>query len=121
MREDTKKKVLVIDDERDLCELIKIVLTRENYSVDCAATLSEASRKLGEHPAIVLLDNNLPDGAGLEYLQMHPMEFKDSLVIVITSDVSPVIKQDARSGAAILFLQKPFSIKMMKEMIKTAA
>ena len=121
MREETKKKVLVIDDERDLCELIKIVLTRENYSVDCAASLAEGSLKLGEHPAIVLLDNNLPDGTGLEYLQMHPKEFKDSLVIIITADVSPVVEQDARSGATTLFLQKPFSIKMMKEMIKTAA
>jgi two-component system, OmpR family, response regulator len=121
MGDETKKKVLVIDDERDLCELIKIVLTRENYSVDCATSLAEAGRKLGERPAIILLDNNLPDGMGLEYLQMHPMEFKDSLVIVITSDVNPVIEKDARSGAAVLFLQKPFSIKMMKEMIKTAA
>ena len=80
------KSVLIIDDEKDLCEVMSRVLKKDGYAVDCAFNLAEASQKLGAHPDIVILDNNLPDGTGLEYIQRQPVEFIHSFVILITAD-----------------------------------
>jgi DNA-binding NtrC family response regulator len=116
-----KKKILVIDDEKDFCELVKNILIRENFAVDCAFTLEEAEGKLRDHPQIVLLDNNLPDGSGLDYLQMHPVPFMNSSVIVITADPEESIKEKAEREGTVAFLSKPFSVQTIREMVKRVA
>ncbi len=115
-----KKSVLVIDDESDLCDLIKMVLRKEGFIVECAYTLAEASRKLQVHHDIVLLDNNLPDGTGLAYLQMHPVDFLDSYVVMISADPNNELKEKAvREGIRDFFI-KPFSLTHMKTILKKA-
>lgn len=116
-----KKKILVIDDEKDFCELMKDILLRENYIVDCAYTLEEAEGKLREHPQIILLDNNLPDGSGLDYLQMHPVPFMNSTVIVITADPTESVKEKAQREGTTAFLSKPFSVKTIRDMVRAVA
>jgi len=116
-----KKRVLVIDDEKDFCELIKNILAKENFLVDCAFTLGEAEEKLREHPQIVLLDNNLPDGFGLEFLQMHPVPFMNSSVIFITADPRESVKEKAAREGTVAFLAKPFSVQMIRDMIRKVA
>jgi DNA-binding NtrC family response regulator len=116
-----KKKILVIDDERDFCELIKNILLKENFIVDCAFTLGEAEEKLREHPQVVLLDNNLPDGSGLDYLQMHPVPFMNSSVIVITADPTESVKEKAKREGTVAFLSKPFSVKTIRDMVSQVA
>jgi DNA-binding NtrC family response regulator len=116
-----KKKILVIDDEKDFCELIKTILLRENFVVDCAFTLEEAEGKLRENPEIVLLDNNLPDGSGLDYLQMHPVPFMNSSVIVITADPTASVKEKATREGTVAFLAKPFSVQTIREMVRRVA
>jgi DNA-binding response OmpR family regulator len=60
-----KKKILIIDDESDLCLLMKSYFVRKNYDVYSAATLQEGLIKMEEVlPDILFLDNNLPDGIG---------------------------------------------------------
>jgi DNA-binding response OmpR family regulator len=59
------KKVLLVDDERDLLELLTINLERDGYSVDTASTASEALNRIAENrPDIILLDVMLPDMSG---------------------------------------------------------
>ena len=116
-----KKKVLVIDDEKDFCELIKNILASENFLVDCAFTLEEADEKLREHPQIVLLDNNLPDGSGLDYLQMHPVPFLNTSVIVITADPTESVKEKAVREGTVAFLTKPFTVQMIRDMNRQVA
>jgi DNA-binding NtrC family response regulator len=116
-----KKKVLVIDDEKDFCELIKNILARENFEVDCAFTLEEAQWKLKGNPQIVLLDNNLPDGCGLDFLQMHPVPFMHSSVIVITADPTESIKEQAAREGTVAFLSKPFSVQAIRDMLRQVA
>lgn len=72
-----KLKVLIIDDEEDLCLLIKTYLSRKNCEVYTANSLSEGLKKLNDLvPDILFLDNNLPDGLGWEtaekILSQHP-------------------------------------------------
>src|ERR1700744_295417 len=59
------KKVLIIDDEADLCFLLKLYLNLKHYDVVVANTLVDGLRKINSyHPDILFLDNNLPDGLG---------------------------------------------------------
>ncbi len=59
------RRVLIIDDEKDLCSLIAHYLGRRDYQVDCAHNLNDGLKKLREsRPDVLLLDNNLPDGLG---------------------------------------------------------
>lgn len=115
------KKVLVIDDEKDFCDLIKTILTKEDYMVDCALTLEQATEKLREHPQIVLLDNNLPDGSGIDYLLMHPVPFMNSSVIVITADPTESVKEKAERDGMVSFMAKPFSVQAIRDMVRHVA
>jgi DNA-binding NtrC family response regulator len=114
------KSVLIIDDEKDLCEVISRALKKEGFEVDCAYDLAEASKKLTEHPNIVILDNNLPDGTGLEYLQMHPEAFDHSFVILISASPDITVQKDATVVSITKFLTKPFSVNKIKELVMSA-
>ncbi len=111
----------MIDDEKDFCELLKNILLKENFVVDCAFTLEEAEEKLRGNPQIVLLDNNLPDGSGLDYLQMHPVPFMNSSVIIITADPTESVKEKATREGTVAFLSKPFSVQTIRDMVRRVA
>jgi len=88
-------KILIIDDEQDYCMLMKSFLQVRGYHVTVAYRLTEGIKLLQEiKPAILILDNNLPDGNGWDHcfeiaaqmpeLQLHLVsahrhrsEFKD--------------------------------------------
>jgi two-component system, OmpR family, response regulator len=116
-----KKTVLVIDDETDLCALIKLAFMRENFLVDCASNLAEAGKMLHAHPDIIFLDNNLPDGLGIEYFHNHPDSFDDSYIIMMTADMNSRSRALAKEEGIDEFIQKPFSMKTMKDIIQKVA
>jgi DNA-binding response OmpR family regulator len=59
------KKVLIVDDEVDLCMMIRLFLSKKNYEVHTAHSLSDGFKKINSlKPDALLLDNNLPDGMG---------------------------------------------------------
>jgi len=59
------KKVLIIDDEVDLCLMIRQFLRKRNYDVHIAHTLNDGLSHLNAiTPDVLFLDNNLPDGLG---------------------------------------------------------
>jgi len=62
-----KEKILVVDDEEDILELVRHHLAREGYQIICAATGESALNKaLGEKPDLMILDLMLPGMDGLE-------------------------------------------------------
>ena len=113
-----KKSVLVIDDEKDLCEVISRALKRDGFEVHCAFNLAEAGHKLSTRPDIIILDNDLPDGLGIEFIQMHLIEFTQSFVILISADPRTSLQMKDTIEGVSAFLPKPFSIDRMKELIE---
>ncbi len=104
-----KKKVLIIDDEVDLCLLLKTYLNRKNYEVYYSHTLKEGMNQFKQVvPDILFLDNNLPDGVGWEkaagLLEQYP-----ALQVHLISAYQP----DAPSGmkAACKIWEKPLTLK----------
>ena len=63
----TGKRILLVEDERELCELLAIGLRRAGYTVDAAATADEARRLIeAQSYALVIVDWRLPDGNGID-------------------------------------------------------
>ncbi len=116
-----QKKMLIIDDELDFCALVVMMLQQESFHIYCAHTLFEASKFLSkEHPEIVLLDHNLPDGTGLDYFNKHRTDFDEAKIVLMTADPSPDLKSRAEA-AGMEFAAKPFGLKKIREIIRSVA
>ncbi len=61
------KKILIIDDETNTCQLLKHYLMSQQFDVATSCTLAAGIQKIADyHPDILFLDNDLPDGLGWE-------------------------------------------------------
>lgn len=107
----TRKKIVIIDDEVDLCHLMKAFLVDLNYEVFLANTLGSGLELMKEvSPDIVFLDNNLPDGLGWEkmgYLMEHYPNCKINLI-------SAYKYLPLETGPSIKILEKPLSLNALK-------
>jgi two-component system, OmpR family, response regulator len=111
-------KILIIDDEKDLCELIQLILKEKNYQIDCAHTIKEGKKKwMNQHPSILILDHYLPDGSGLDLIEHEPEIVINSKVILITGDTE-LSKSRAEDLGIEFFIQKPFSLKTIRELVQ---
>jgi DNA-binding NtrC family response regulator len=113
-----KKKIieaLIIDDESDICYLLSNILKYRNVNSTIAGTLSEAKKLMenGMVPCIVFLDNNLPDGAGINFIHQIKDRYPGSKVVMITAYDTVNDRENASRLGADSFLGKPFSKSMI--------
>jgi DNA-binding NtrC family response regulator len=102
------KKILIVDDEEDLCLLLKIYFTRKKYEVNIANTLQDGLKQLENwHPDVLFLDNNLPDGLGWEKAP-ELLDHYPELVIHLISAFHPKIPQHKEKDR-LHVIEKPFS------------
>src|SRR5450830_1266702 len=117
----TAPRILVVDDEADLRELLNITLVRMGLDVDCAATLGEA-RKLfaaGDY-ALVLTDMRLPDGLGLELVREVAASGKGTPIAVITAYGSADNAVVALKAGAFDYVSKPVVLDDLRVMVRSA-
>jgi two-component system response regulator (stage 0 sporulation protein F) len=118
-RHETKPAILIIDDEKDLCDLMLLILKDENIKIEYALSLKEGQKIWSrKHFPVVLLDNNLPDGSGLELIERNPPLLMKSKVILITADGPASLHSRAEDAGIRYFIMKPFSLKQIRELIK---
>ena len=85
------KRILIVDDDADIVESLKMVLESADYDVDSAASPQEAFARLeAEVPALILLDIMMPDGTeGFHFVwklrNEYPAPFKDLPVLVLSA------------------------------------
>jgi len=104
-----KKKVLIIDDEVDLCLLLKTYLNRRNYEVYYSHTLKEGMSQFKQvEPDILFLDNNLPDGIGWEKAA-GLMEQYPELQVHLISAYQPSTPEKVSSSFKVW--EKPLTLK----------
>ena len=109
------KKVLIVDDEIDLCSMIKLFLTKKNYEVYTAHTLSDGFKKMNSiMPDALLLDNNLPDGMGWTFAENIHEQFPKMNITLISAYQAPK-EFKARIGTSINILEKPISLKDIEQ------
>lgn len=79
-------KVLIIDDEKDYCMIMKSYFLGRHYEVSVAYDLKEGLKLLGDiQPDILLLDNNLPDGKGRDHIDSIVAGFPSLKIYLISA------------------------------------
>ena len=112
------KKVLIVEDEGDMCLLLNILLNGKEMELDHVKTLSAAEEYLQqEQPAVILLDNRLPDGFGIDFIT-HIKQNYPAVKIIMISGFDGSAKDVALENGADLFLEKPFTIDQLYHSIK---
>jgi two-component system OmpR family response regulator len=103
------KKVLIVEDEGEMCLLLNILLNSEEMELDHVKTLLDASEYLEkEKPAVVILDNKLPDGFGVDFVSFIKRSYP-SIKIIMISGFDAAVKDVAMENGADFFLTKPFT------------
>lgn len=113
------KNILIIDDEKDLCELLGDILSSHGYNVESANTNREAISSLNRHsPDLVFLDLKLPDGDGLRLLSSIKKVNPSTTVNIISAYGTEEVRDEARRLGAYVFIDKPFSEEAILSIIR---
>ncbi len=116
--EGTPEKILVVDDEEHIIELVELYLGKEGYSVLSASEGAEALEKFGvEKPDLLVLDIMLPGMDGLEVLRTIRKSSRVP-VIMLTARESEVDKVVGLELGADDYLTKPFSPRELVARVK---
>lgn len=114
-------KALIIDDEPDIRELLKITLGRMNIETYTAPDIATAKQLLNEHHFnITLVDLRLPDGSGLDFIYYMQQIAPSMPITMITAYGTMEIAIDALKKGAFDFIVKPVDITVLRNMVKSA-
>ena len=109
-----RKKIVIIDDEEDLCHLMRTYLVELNYDVFLANTLGKGLSLMKEvMPDILFIDNNLPDGLGWEKMNYLVEEYPDCKINLISAYKNTPPEINSRPSS-IKILEKPLSLNALK-------
>lgn len=115
------RRVLVVDDEADIRELLDLTLSRMGLAADCAATVAEARSFLETtRYQLCLTDMRLPDGEGLEIVRTMGERYPQTPVAVITAFGSTENAVAALKAGAFDYLAKPVALDQLRTLIKSA-
>src|SRR3982751_1046499 len=117
----SKQYALVIDDERDIRELLTLTLGRMDLVVETAATVAEARQRLAErHFALCFTDMRLPDGSGQEIVELISAQHSETPVAMITAYGNVDAAVTALKAGAFDFVSKPVDISVLRRLVQTA-
>ena len=118
---ESREKILVVDDEEGIRELLKQMLTDEGYPVITASGGEEALFKLAsESPQVMTLDNKMPGMSGVEVLTRLSHDQPDVCLIMVTAvnDVSTAVQ--AMKLGALDYITKPFEREEVLQTVRTS-
>lgn len=115
------KRILLVEDERAIREMVTFALGQDGYLVDEAEDSSSAEAKMAEHlPDLILLDWMLPNVSGKELLRRWKRNesTQELPVIMLTAKVEERDKVDGLDSGADDYITKPFSVKELSARIR---
>jgi len=105
-----KLKALVVDDEMDVCYLLSSILKYKNLQASYVNSISEAKRVLREdHHSIIFLDNHLPDGFGINFIDEIRKLNPSVKIVMITAHDTSNDQSKAYEKGVDQFIGKPFT------------
>jgi DNA-binding NtrC family response regulator len=121
MAQRVKLRILVIDDDEDICLYLKDFLSGEGYKVTTVTKPLEALPEIkdGRHQ-IILLDVRMPDIDGIQLLREIRAVDSDICVIVMTAFPSVESAVDTMKADAFDYLRKPFELEQLRRVIQRA-
>lgn len=110
-------RILIIDDEVDICELAKIILEKAYYLVEIATDGKTAIKLLNENKyTLVFLDLGMPEVSGLEILKYIKAKKLETEVIIMTGySEGAQIMSAAMDYGSFFVMKKPFTNDELKE------
>lgn len=116
--ENTPAKAMIVEDEKDLCFLLALIVKKQNFFPSCVNTIREAKRALRAiNPTILFLDNHLPDGLGSDFISQVKRICPLTKIIMITAHDSPKDVEKAFTKGADYFITKPFNTVTIQNML----
>jgi len=117
----SKQRVLIVDDEPDIRELLEITLLRMGLDTRSAEDYSNATRLLNEENFdLCLTDMRLPDGDGIALVEYIQQQFPNIPAAVITAHGSIDLAIKAMKSGAFDFVSKPVSLDTLRNLIEKA-
>ena len=115
------RSALVVDDERDIRELLVMTLGRMGLRVDAAADVASARAQLAEHSYhLCLTDMRLPDGSGLDVIAHIVARYPDTPVAMITAYGNVEAAVGALKAGAFDFVSKPVDLTVLRRLVNNA-
>ena len=109
---------LIIDDETDIWILLSSILRKHNMKTYYVNNLEAATKRLAlEVPAIIFLDNHLPDGFGLDFIQFVKANCPQTKIVMITGFDLDADRKRAQLEGADFFIAKPFTSAVIHDTI----
>ena len=101
---------LIIDDEIDICYLLSGILKQKNCYTNYVNNLAEATAVLQNNsPSIVFLDNHLPDGLGINFVDHIKANYPQIKIVMITAYDTAADRKEALKKGVDIFIGKPFT------------
>jgi two-component system response regulator PilR (NtrC family) len=117
----TMAKLLVVDDDLSMREMLEVLLTSEGYDVECADDGIEAIRKLKKKDYdLILCDIRMGSVGGLEVLRQAKSRRPQTIVIMISAFVTTETAVEAMNEGAYDYIPKPFDVNEVKQTIRNA-
>jgi two-component system response regulator PilR (NtrC family) len=114
-------RILIVDDEADLRELLDITFLKMGLDTDSAATLAQARAYLARTEyGMVLTDMRLPDGLGIELVREVAAGYRNTPIAVITAFGSADNAVAALKAGAFDYLSKPIALDQLRVMVQSA-
>jgi len=113
-----RAKILVVDDEKEICDITRNFLAKRDYTIFTASTAEDALDVVkNEQPHLMLLDVRLGSDSGLDVLSKVKAIDKNIKVIMVTAlDDESTIRQ-AKSLGADDYIAKPFTAAYLNDFI----
>jgi DNA-binding response OmpR family regulator len=116
-----KKRVLLVDDDPELLESVRIALMMRGYEVLTACDGAEAlARVERDRPDLMVLDLVMPRRSGLTVLdRMHRTAMRSTPIIMMTANEEERHRDAAKLRGVSVFLSKPFAIEQLISEVET--
>jgi len=111
-------RVLIIDDEKIVCERLGAEMTKLGFEVETFTDSSEAVQRIAaQHFDLVITDIKMRGPTGIEVMRFVKENYPTTKVIVITGFATVETAREALKGGAVDFLPKPFKISQLRDLV----
>ena len=118
---ESKGKILVVDDEKSMREILQIFLKNEGYNVSVASNGAAAIEDIKKDIFdLIITDMNMPKASGLDLLKSAKQISPDIIVVIITAFGSTDSAVEAMKLGAYDYIQKPFQMDEIRIVVKNA-
>ena len=114
--------ILIIEDEGDISLILNLMLKKGDVEIEHVTTLAKADEFLKEQKTdIVIIDNQLPDGLGMDYIKTIKSNYPTLKIIMITGNTDITDRETALQNGADVFLAKPFTKEQIQAAIESVS